>query len=46
MEKNDNLNDTERSALLKEAIDIILKLDDEKLKILLDRMGCEIGGAE
>lgn len=42
--ENNNIN-TERSALLKEAIDIILKLDEEKLKILLDRMGCEIGGA-
>ena len=45
MEKNDNLNDTERSALLNEAFDIILKLDADKLKILLERMGCEIGGA-
>jgi len=39
MENNENINDTERSALLKEAIDIILTLDDEKLKMLLERMG-------
>lgn len=39
MENNDNINDTERGALLKEAVDIILTLDDAKLKILLERMG-------
>ena len=46
MEKNDDSNITaEREALLNEAFDIILKLDADKLKILLERMGCEIGGA-
>jgi hypothetical protein len=41
MGDNDNNNDAERSALLQEAFDIILTLDDEKLKILLERMGCK-----
>ena len=29
----------ERDALLKQAFDVIMKLDDEKLKVLLERMG-------
>lgn len=41
MGDNDNNNDAERGALLKEAFDIILTLDDEKLKILLEKMGCK-----
>ena len=44
MENKCENNKVERDALLKEAFDIILKLDEEKLKILLERMGCEIGG--
>ena len=39
MEENEKTNDTERGALLKEALNVILKLDDQKLKILLERMG-------
>jgi hypothetical protein len=42
---DDQQNTVARERLLKEAFDVILQLNDEKLKILLERMECEIGGA-
>ena len=39
MENRSENIEVERDALLKQAFDVIMKLDDEKLKVLLERMG-------